>query len=87
MSTPEELFRGYSTSAYDQIQAAVQANDWPLVARLGVEGYLRALEIENGDAEVSLELVVAAMLRLSHDNLVLWAAEALRRLHNERRPT
>lgn len=75
----------FSQAAYDQYAAAVKNNDWPVAAQIAVDGYLRILEMDVGDADVTIEQIIPAMMLLSNSSLVLWAAEALRRLHKRER--
>lgn len=79
-------FQLFSRAAYDQYEAAVANDDWPTAARIAVEGYLRVIEFERGNEDVTIEDVIPAMLLLDRDSLTLWAAEAIRRLYNETRP-
>lgn len=71
----------WAIAIQDQVMAAVAADDWPMVARITLDGYLTALKGDFGDKPVPFEVLVGSMHHLRNDNLVLWCAEACRRLH------
>jgi hypothetical protein len=75
----------WGTAVGDQISAAIEANDWPMVAKLCVDGYLVACDKEHAatGAEINLEYIIASVMRLRYEDVVLWCAEALRRLYEE----
>lgn len=70
----------------DQIAAAIEQHDLAHVGHLGVEAYLRAADIDcPGDDEVSFAYALAGLNGLHPQHLLVVAAEAMRRLCNERR--
>ena len=70
----------------DQMMAAIEHDDWPTFGRLAVDGFLHTCEMQHPDgAAIDYEEMVAAISHMQQHNLVLLAAEALRRLYESRR--
>lgn len=77
----------WGVAIMDQIAAAVQADDWPTVARLGVDGWLHSAGLQHPDgSEVTLEEACASFAKVRYENVVLICAEAMRRLYNQGLP-
>lgn len=68
----------------DQLQAAVAADNWPEVGRIAIDGYLHALEIDNNGGPASFEQIVAALSGMPQWASILWGAEAIKRLYEQR---
>lgn len=80
-------FGPWGVALSDQVQAAIDNDDWPVVAALLVDGFLVASEEEHGGQPLPLEYFVGAIQQLSIENMALWCGEALRRLYEQKRNT
>lgn len=83
---PDNPLGPWGTSHGDQMDAAIEADNWPLFAQLMVDGYMRVCAMQHPGGEgVTFEEVTASVMQVSSNNLVMLAAEALTRLYNDGR--
>lgn len=74
----------WAVSIADQMQAAVEAQDYQAAATIAVNGSLMAWRQDFPTGAIPFDYVMRSMLQLNQQNVAMCAAEAMRLLFNER---